>query len=67
MEVASLVAETLLASAKGSEILTGLGSDVGTKLEGNTADIFSANCHVKLRCVGCVREGRKMCVLRCTM
>ena len=49
MEVASLVAETLLASAKGSEILTGLGSDVGAKLKGNTANGIPANFHVKLK------------------
>ena len=62
MEVASLVAETLLARAKGSEILTGLGSDVGTKLKGNTADIFSANFHVKLKGAR-ERDANNMCIL----
>lgn len=44
---ATLVAETLLASAESSEVLGGLGNDITAKLHDDAADRGAADCDVE--------------------
>mmetsp|Transcript_16340 Transcript_16340/g.31884 ORF Transcript_16340/g.31884 Transcript_16340/m.31884 type:complete len:211 (+) Transcript_16340:258-890(+) len=48
VERASGVSESLLASAKSAEVLCCLGSDIGTELESDTADVFSSYLHIEV-------------------
>lgn len=48
MEGASLVPKSLLAGAKGSEILSCFGNNISAELKGDPSNVFSANFHIKV-------------------
>lgn len=56
---ASFISKSILSSAKLTEILCRLGSDIGTKFEGDSTHVLTAYFHVKVDCIGrMTRESR---------
>jgi len=48
-----LVSESSFSGTKLTEILDSLGGNIGTKLEGDSSNVFSSNFHIKENCFVC--------------